>query len=179
MLIETYELEIAVTTHSADRFEYEAIAHLDVDIRQVLPYLNATLSRGIYSPGRQSLAWRHEGHNIGFWPDRIAADDMESREEAQEVIASLVDLVNQTWERRDEIEPDATQHERRQPLELYRLLPQTNCKVCGQETCFAFALKLAADQVEMARCTPLYEDPAHTEQQAQLEALLAAKWPTL
>jgi len=90
-----------------------------------------------------------------------------------------VALVNQTWEQREEIEPDATTHERRQPLELFRLLPQTNCKQCGEETCFAFALKLAAGQTELEACTPLYEEQAHAEQRAQLEELLAKKWPTL
>jgi ArsR family metal-binding transcriptional regulator len=179
MLIESYDLEIAVATHSADHFDYEAIAHLDVDIRKVLPYLNATLSRGIYSPSRPSLSWRHEGHNIGFWPNRIAADDLKSREEAEEVVKSLVNLVNETWEKRDEIEPDTEMHPRRQPLELYRLLPQTNCKRCGEETCFAFALKLAAAQTELARCTPLNQEPALGDQRTQLQEILATKWPTL
>jgi ArsR family metal-binding transcriptional regulator len=179
MLIESYELEIAISTHDVEDFEYEAIAHLETDIRRVLPYLNATLSRGIYSPARQTLAWRKDGHNIGFWPDRIAAEGLESREQAKEVIESLVALVNQTWEQRDEIEPDATMHERRQPLELFRLLPQTNCKRCGEETCFAFALKLAAGQSELEGCTPLYEEQSYVDRRAQLEALLARKWPTL
>lgn len=179
MLIESYELEIAISTHDVEDFEYEAIAHLETDIRGVLPYLNATLSRGIYSPGRQTLAWRKDGRNIGFWPDRIAAEGLESREQAKEVIESLVALVNQTWERREEIEPDATMHERRQPLELFRLLPQTNCKRCGEETCFAFALKLASGQSELEGCAPLYEEQGYAEQHAQLEALLASKWPTL
>lgn len=179
MLIESYELEITIATHGADHFEYEAVAHLNVDIREVLPYLNATLSRGIYSPARPSLAWRHKGHNIGFWPNRIAADDLESREEAEEVIRSLVNLVNQTWEKQDQIEPDTKTHQRRQPLELYRLLPQSNCKQCGEETCFAFALKLAGGQSEPESCSPLHMEPALLEQRTQLEALLAAKWPTL
>ena len=179
MLIESYRLDIAISTHDTQEFEYEAIAHLDTDIRDVLPYLNATLSRGIYKPGRPSLAWHKEGHNITFWSDRIAADGLESREEAQEIIDSLVEMVNSTWERRDEIEPDATTHERRQPLELFRLLPQTNCKRCGEETCFAFALKLAAGQAGSEGCTPLYEEETYAGQCAQLEALLARKWPTL
>ncbi|MGD8491861.1 MAG: (Fe-S)-binding protein [Anaerolineae bacterium] len=179
MLIESYELEISVSTHSDTDFEYEAIAHLEVDIREVMPYLNATLSRAIYKPGRPSVGWRHDGHNIGFWPDRIAADDLESREHAADVIESLVALVNDTWAQRDEIEPDHTTHERRQPLELYRLLPQTNCKRCGEQTCFAFALKLAAGQVEPAGCLPLYEAVGSAGQRAQLEDLLARKWPTL
>jgi ArsR family metal-binding transcriptional regulator len=178
MLIESYELEIAISTHDPEEFEYEAIAHLQVDIREVLPYLNATLSRGIYSPGRQTLALRQEGHNIGFWPDRIAADGLESREQAKEVIDSLVEMVNQTWKRRDEIEPDATLHERRQPLELFHLLPKTNCKQCGEETCFAFALKLAAGQAEREGCTPLFKEQTHAGQRAQLQELLARKRPT-
>ena len=179
MLIKSYELAISISTHDTQDFEYEAIAHLDTDIREALPYLNATLSRGIYKPGRPSLAWHKDGHNITFWSDRIAADGLESREQVKEIIESLVALVNETWERRGEIEPDDTTHERRQPLELYRLLPRTNCKRCGEETCFAFALKLAAGQADPEGCRPMYEEGAHAEQRTQLEALLARKWPTL
>ncbi len=179
MLIKSYDLEISIATHSTEHFEYEAIAHLDVDIRDVLPYLNATLSRALYIPARPSLSWRYKTHNIGFWPDRIAVDDLESREQAREMIEYLVNLVNQTWERRDEIEPDDSTHPRRQPLEFYRLLPRTNCKQCGEETCFNFALKLTTDQIELDRCVPLHEDPALAEQKAQIEELLATHWPTL
>jgi len=45
MLIENWELEIETSTHSMDEFEYEVVARLEVDLGQVLPYLNATLSR--------------------------------------------------------------------------------------------------------------------------------------
>jgi ArsR family metal-binding transcriptional regulator len=179
MLIEAYELEITVSTHSDEEFEYEAIAQLGADIREVMPYLNSTLDRANYVPTRPSLAWRHKGHNIGFWPDRIAIDDLESREHAQEMVDWLVNLVNDTWARRDEIEPDATTRERRQPLELYHLLPRTNCKECGEQTCFAFALKLAAGQAGAGDCPLLYDDAALSEQRSKLEDLLALKWPTL
>jgi ArsR family metal-binding transcriptional regulator len=179
MLIQSYELEITVSTHDVEEFEYEAIARLDADIRQVFPYLNAILARANYVPTRPSLAWRHKEHNIGFWPDRIAADGLDSREYAKEIIQWLVDLVNDTWARRDEIRPDHTTHRRRQPLELYRLFPQINCRACGAETCFAFALKLAAGQAELERCSPLFQDPSLAGNQAQLAALLASKWPTI
>lgn len=179
MLIESYDLKVTVSTHSDEEFEYEAIAHLSVDISPVLPYLNATLSRGIYVPERPSLAWRHDEHNIGFWPNRIAADGLESREQATEVIEQLVDLVNRTWDRRDELEPDTTTHKRLQPLELYHLLPRTNCRACGEDTCFNFALKLVAAQSELERCTPLYVEEGHEDERTQLESLLSSKWPTL
>lgn len=37
-------------------------------------------------------------------------------------------------------------------IQIYKLLPQTNCKECGYPTCLAFAMKLAAKQVELASC---------------------------
>ena len=36
-------------------------------------------------------------------------------------------------------------------IQIYKLLPQTNCKECGFPTCLAFAMKLAAKQVELVR----------------------------
>jgi acetyl-CoA decarbonylase/synthase complex subunit gamma len=37
-------------------------------------------------------------------------------------------------------------------LEIYKLLPRTNCKECGHPTCLAFAMKLAAKQAELSAC---------------------------
>ncbi len=37
-------------------------------------------------------------------------------------------------------------------LEIYKLLPQTNCKECNFPTCLAFAMKLAAKQAELKQC---------------------------
>jgi acetyl-CoA decarbonylase/synthase complex subunit gamma len=37
-------------------------------------------------------------------------------------------------------------------LQIYKLLPQTNCRECGLPTCLAFAMKLAAKQAELAAC---------------------------
>ncbi len=40
-------------------------------------------------------------------------------------------------------------------LEIYKLLPKTNCRKCGSPTCLAFAMKLAAGQVELSACPEL------------------------
>jgi acetyl-CoA decarbonylase/synthase complex subunit gamma len=37
-------------------------------------------------------------------------------------------------------------------IQIYKLLPQTNCKDCDYPTCLAFAMKLAAKQVELSLC---------------------------
>jgi len=43
-------------------------------------------------------------------------------------------------------------------LQIYKLLPQTNCKECGFPTCLAFAMKLAAKQAELAACPYVSEE---------------------
>jgi len=53
-------------------------------------------------------------------------------------------------------------------LEIYKLLPKTNCKDCGYPTCLAFAMKLAAKQAELKDCPHVSEEAA-----AKLEAASA------
>ncbi len=43
-------------------------------------------------------------------------------------------------------------------IQIYKLLPKTNCKECGFPTCLAFAMKLAAKQVELADCPYVSEE---------------------
>jgi acetyl-CoA decarbonylase/synthase, CODH/ACS complex subunit gamma len=43
-------------------------------------------------------------------------------------------------------------------IQIYKMLPQTNCKECGFPTCLAFAMKLAAKQVELSSCPYVSEE---------------------
>ena len=43
-------------------------------------------------------------------------------------------------------------------IQIYKLLPQTNCKECSFPTCLAFAMKLAAKQVELSACPYVTEE---------------------
>nr|MBN1229832.1 acetyl-CoA decarbonylase/synthase complex subunit gamma [Anaerolineae bacterium] len=43
-------------------------------------------------------------------------------------------------------------------IQIYKMLPQTNCKDCGYPTCLAFAMKLAAKQVELDLCPHVSEE---------------------
>lgn len=61
---------------------------------------------------------------------------------------------------------------RARPLEIYGLLPKTNCAKCGETNCMAFAIKLLEKSQELAKCVEL-EDPKYREQKQKLIALLA------
>jgi len=41
------------------------------------------------------------------------------------------------------------------PIDVYKLLPKTNCKECGQENCMAFATKIVNREVTIDQCLPL------------------------
>jgi ArsR family metal-binding transcriptional regulator len=179
MLIESYEIEVSLSSHSMEELEFEAVAYLNVDLRPVLPYLNAILHRAKYSPQAPALSWRYEGHKVGFWPDRIAVDHIHHKEEVQDVVEYLVELVNETWARRDQITPVIEPREFLQPLEILRLLPQTNCKLCGESTCFNFALQVAAGQAKVKACTPLFEGTAYEAGKVELQELLIRKSSSL
>jgi ArsR family metal-binding transcriptional regulator len=56
-------------------------------------------------------------------------------------------------------------------MAIFKLLPNTNCKKCGEPTCYTFALKLATSQKNLADCPPLAE-PQFADQRAGLEAIL-------
>ncbi|MEK6573544.1 MAG: acetyl-CoA decarbonylase/synthase complex subunit gamma, partial [Chloroflexota bacterium] len=47
-------------------------------------------------------------------------------------------------------------------LQIYKLLPGTNCRECGYPTCLAFAMKLAAKQAELSLC-PYVTEEAKTQ----------------
>lgn len=41
------------------------------------------------------------------------------------------------------------------PIDVYKLLPKTNCKECGEENCMAFATKVVNREVPIGKCPPL------------------------
>jgi acetyl-CoA decarbonylase/synthase complex subunit gamma len=43
-------------------------------------------------------------------------------------------------------------------IEIFKLLPKTNCKDCGEPTCLAFAMKLAAGKAELSLCPHVTEE---------------------
>jgi len=41
------------------------------------------------------------------------------------------------------------------PIDVYMLLPKTNCKECGFDNCMAFAAKVVNREIEIEKCPPL------------------------
>ncbi len=58
------------------------------------------------------------------------------------------------------------------PIDVYKILPRTNCQECGEANCMAFATRLINGEYVLEDCTPLLR-PEHAHLYADLSELLA------
>ena len=170
-LIGHYDLKVFTPPCEPGAERYSAIARLTTDISKALPYLNATLRSAVYNRAANALTWKKGGHNIAFHAYEIGTSNVPHHDAAVKEIEGLIALVNRAWERRAEITPDHETRQRPAPMAVYKLLPQTNCRLCGEPTCFTFALKIAASQKALADCPPLFE-LQYAQRLAALQAIV-------
>ena len=133
---------------------------LNNDISVVMPYLNTQLTGTDYHHNAKTLIWdSDEGIRYAFRSHEIAIAPVEDREAAQKICDDVIDMLNDTWNRKNEIEPSV---KGKPPppsmIQLLKLLPGTNCKACGCPTCMAFAAELIKKQVDVSGCPHLGED---------------------
>ena len=174
MLITICTPEIVLPACDYGRETVNVIGHLGSDISPVLPYLNATQPGALYAAQAHILRFRFEGHPVTLQPHQIALGGLADGDEAVEVLARLQRLLNDTWERRAEIEPSSLERKRLNPLAVYKLLPRTNCRACGLPSCMVFANNLVVGQIELQQCLPVCREAQHHEQWQQLQAMLDA-----
>ncbi|MFQ5815028.1 MAG: acetyl-CoA decarbonylase/synthase complex subunit gamma [Candidatus Hydrothermarchaeaceae archaeon] len=58
------------------------------------------------------------------------------------------------------------------PLEIYKLLPGTNCKECGEESCMGFASKIIEREKKVDDCPPLVTEEKYREKRLNLIELI-------
>lgn len=171
MLLTSYEPEVILPPCDYGRETVNVLGHVRGDISPVFPYLNAIMAGAQYDPGAQILRFRWEGRLVTLQPGEIAMGSFEDADEAIEALARLQKLINDTWERREQIQPSYEQRKRLTPMEVYRLLPKTNCKACNQPTCFVFAAKLVAGEAQLEDCPPLATD-TYARQREELREMM-------
>ena len=171
-LIHGYRLDVATPDCFSETTLWRVKVHLDDDIEEILPYLNTSFENCNYDHDTRILLWDDGGRRYAFRQYEIAIAPVEDREEASAVADTIVGMVNDIWNRRHAIEP-SFEGKRPPPnlLDIYKLLPGTNCKECGFLTCMAFASDLRAGKAELAQCTQLSK-PQYAENLARLQSCL-------
>jgi ArsR family metal-binding transcriptional regulator len=157
-LISSYEINLAAPECHQGSNTYSGVVNLKDDISEALPYLNAEMGGYDYYHNDKILLWANKKRMYAFRPREIAIAPVSSLEEAKELAESIIERVNDIWNRRNEIKPN---FEGKKPLpnvlDIYKLLPRTNCRECGFLTCMAFAAKLRSDSTKSSLCPHLSE----------------------
>ncbi|MBP1697411.1 MAG: Fe-S cluster protein [Deltaproteobacteria bacterium] len=173
MLLTSYKIN-RVLPCLADPMKIRVIADVSEEIHEVFPYLNATLKGCIYNHAANTLTIRKDQVLITLHALHITLAKIEDEKEAEELLAWLRDLINETHENRNQIEPNYSMAAELKALDLFKLLPGTNCKQCGEPTCLAFAVKLAGRDIEIRKCDPLFSEKYQEKQKVLFELLHAA-----
>ena len=141
---------------------------------EVLPFL-ATLPGVIaWNPEVSTLTFRRQPGFMTLYADKVYITQVRDTEEGLELLAALTDAVNAVWDKRAELIALTTGKRALRHLDIWELLPRTNCKQCGEATCLAFAVGLLQQNRELDECPPLMTDPALVERRSTLEAMLSS-----
>lgn len=170
MYLETISLIfIKPCTTGGGRIKFRA--KLSHPVEEVMPYLNAEIKTGLYIPQAKTFTYKIESHIINIGGDHLTCTQLTNEAQCYEMIDHIKDLINDTWERKDQITPYEETRERPNAIQLYKLLPKTNCKVCGQASCMAFASKLIMGTTRLYEC-PVIREEAYASNFQTLEGHL-------
>ena len=172
-IIKDYDLHLEPPGCRPGAEYWNATAHFDYDISAVFPYLNAVWEGALYNPQAQQLAIPAEDRAIAFKAREITISNLPDRDTATIELEKLIAQVNRIWMDRDLLTPRYAARKRLVAMEIYKLLPKTNCKLCGQPSCFAFAGQLTVGAVGVEACTPLFGETRYAEQCRALLEMLA------
>jgi len=139
MVLNGYKKEIINPACNNHFQSVHCIAYLDDDIGEVLPYLNAMLGGDTYIREPPSLTLRVYGKLITLHSRVIAVNALKDETEAENILGWLKKEINDAWENRHAIEPKYESAPKPHILEIYKLLPKSNCRKCGQPTCMMFS----------------------------------------
>ena len=158
MLLESYRLEIVNNHCMPEAMSVNCFAHLDQDVGEAIPYLNAVLGGFEYTRDPPSVTFRAQGKLISVHSRKIAVNALKNEDEARKIVEWLKREINAAWDIRDDIEPSYGGMPRPQMIEILKLLPKTNCRECGEPTCMVFANRMTEGVKRPDDCPPLNAD---------------------
>ena len=171
MLLENYKIIVAPPECLPSEVKVAATIEFDDDLTELLPYLNAELGPCVFDADVPFLRLRKDEKLIVINPRTIGIAGLRDEEEAREVFRSLREAINSVSRRKAEIEPSYWSLSQIKPLEVFKVLPRTNCGECGKSTCMAFAAALAGGEIALDDCPALMDERSATQRQELLKLL--------
>ncbi|MDD5127694.1 MAG: (Fe-S)-binding protein [Dehalococcoidales bacterium] len=154
-LIESYEIQMVEPGCSVGTGRWGALVTLPNDISAVFPYLNAVLPKASYDHENKTIIWTEPQQAYALRPCEIRIARVSDPEQARAAASELAARINKIWQDRESITPSTKQKRPPPVMEIYKLLPRTNCRQCGYATCMAYAAALSQGATTLEQCAPL------------------------
>jgi ArsR family metal-binding transcriptional regulator len=167
-----YDLHLEAPGCEPGSEHWTATARFQDDLSPAFPYLNALWKDAIYNLPAQQITWRFGGRAVALKAREIVIGGLPDRDTATVELEKILADINRIWMDRDNLTPLYTPRKRLVAMEVYQLLPGTNCKACGQASCFGFAGKLTVGEVDVRDCTPLFDEEQYAGKRQALLAML-------
>ena len=159
MLVKTYT-DLSLRTDSpfnrdnlgVDKFIC-AHFHLDNDVSPLFPYINGVAPSATYLEKPPFIRFMLDDFLCGLHPHQGVAGLFVGRDQALEFLERLLAYLNDLDRRRNSLKPNYKTWKPTPVLDIFRILPQTNCRQCGFTTCLAFAAALSREKTT-ADCCP-------------------------
>jgi ArsR family metal-binding transcriptional regulator len=158
----------------ADEKKIRLIGYFNRDITEVLPYLNAVIKGASYNKGASTLTYAKERRLINLYNIKVTIAKANDIIDAWVILDEVKKLVNNTYSRRDTIKPNYEEKVKVTALQIYGWLPKSNCKVCGEATCLAFACRLLLGKQKLSKCIPLSTESKFTENKKIMQEMAEA-----
>jgi DNA-binding CsgD family transcriptional regulator/ArsR family metal-binding transcriptional regulator len=131
---------------------------VDQDLSLLFPYINSSRSEAKFFVKPRNIRFYFQDASCTLFSSEVIAAPFHDEGQAHDFVDQLLRYLNDLYERRDSIKPDYTVVAHLSPMDIYQLLPKTNCKKCGYESCLAFAAAVSKEQASPAEC-PEFEEP--------------------
>ena len=141
-------------------------------LAEVLPYLATLLNVIAYNPQPPSLTLRRKPGLITLQPVRVSITQVTDAAEGLELLAALTEVINATWEHRAALVAVTGRRRAPRPLDVWALLPQTNCGMCDEATCIAFAFGLLQQRHQLGECSTLVNEEGFADRRTALQSML-------
>jgi ArsR family metal-binding transcriptional regulator len=140
----------------ADRARLRLVARFSGDVAEALPYLNAEFRKGSYLPKLPAFTYMDGHRMVSLLRDHAAVAKADDIVDAWATLERVRCLVDDVWTRRAEIAPSFESRRRPPALEIFRRLPASNCKQCGEASCLAFAWAVWRGDADPHLCRPVF-----------------------
>ena len=140
----------------ADSSKFRIIARIEPSLGGALKLLEPLFPRARYSDRIGALIIQKGNILVTIYAaGNVTMTMIKSDEEAREILDDLKKTINEAIVKG--VTPVPREKVKVDHAEIYKYLPKTDCRICEEQSCYAFAIKLVGRETALDKCTPLLE----------------------